>query len=181
MRSFRFSSTRTFFVYSRCRTIVDGHGLMAVPLTAMMNDTMGDIQRDPPFQEVFCRGSSLRFGTSLDSNYVLGVSSVNRFPKLRWKSIRRHGRFLVPPRLLGVVSFFSSRYSMTNHYRDQWRRHANINFGHYGPQNTLIEIVISKLSRNRSHRRRSTAFALNAVLMCLNPLNPSRLLRAFLF
>lgn len=94
---------------------------MAMPLTAMMNDTMGDIQRDPPFQEVFCRGSSLRFGTSLDSNYVLGASSVNRFPKLRRKSIRRHsaGQFLVPPRLLDVVSFFSSRYSMTNHHRDQ--------------------------------------------------------------
>lgn len=76
---------------------------MAVPLTAMMNDTMGDIQRDPPFQEVFCRGSSLRFGTSLDSNYVLGASSVNRFPKLRRKSIRRHGggRFLVAAATVG--------------------------------------------------------------------------------
>ncbi|KAM0726905.1 hypothetical protein ACS0PU_007066 [Formica fusca] len=96
---------------------------MAMPLTAMMNDTTGDIQRDsPPFQEVFCRGSSLRFGTSLDSNYVLDASSVNRFPKLRRKNIRRHGggRFLVPPpRLLDVVNFFTSRYSMTNHHRDR--------------------------------------------------------------
>lgn len=98
---------------------MDGRGLMAVALTAMMNDTMGDIQRDPSFQEVFCHESSLRFGTSLDSNYVLGASSVNRFPKLRRKSIHRHGWFLVPLRLLDVVSFFSFRYSMTNHYRDQ--------------------------------------------------------------
>lgn len=65
---------------------------------AMMNDTMGDIQRNPPFQEVFCRaGARYGFGTSSDSNYVLGASSINRFPKLRRKSIHCHGgrgRFL---------------------------------------------------------------------------------------
>lgn len=71
--SFSFSTKRPalrLFMLSDERTIMDGRGLMAAPLTAMMNDAMGDIQRDPPFQEVFCYGSSLRFGTSLDSNYV---------------------------------------------------------------------------------------------------------------
>lgn len=53
------------------RAIVDGRVLMAAPLTAMMNDTTGDIQRDPAaLQEVFCRGSSLRFGSSPDSDYA---------------------------------------------------------------------------------------------------------------
>ena len=50
----------------------------------MMNDGgwTRDIRRDPPFQEVFCHGSSLRSGASLASNYAPETMLTNRFPKL---------------------------------------------------------------------------------------------------
>lgn len=67
--------------------------------------------------------------------------------------------FWSPPRLLDVVSFFSPRYSMTNRQRDQC--HANINPGHYGPQNTLIKIRgFEIIAKSKTHR--------NAVSMGLN-------------
>jgi len=77
---------------SRCRTITNGRGLvMAMPLTAMINDTAGHaIQRDPPrFERFFV--TEARYVLAAARAATVRASLVNRFPKLCRKSLRCHG------------------------------------------------------------------------------------------